>query len=129
MGLLRRGDDVVVDPDARIHQAKLKAMALAASYRSPLPTGDLKAPGRSAAAALQANLYNLRLGGFISEYDAHLGAALARVLCGGDVAAGAPVSEAHFLGLERETFLSLCGDARTLARIRHGLETGKPLRN
>ncbi len=123
------GQGMVVDPDARIHHAKLKALSLADGYRSALPPGELKAPGRGVAAALQANLYNLRLGGFISEYDAQVGAALARVLSGGDVPAGAPVSEAHFLGLEREAFLSLCGEARTLARIRHMLETGKPLRN
>jgi 3-hydroxyacyl-CoA dehydrogenase len=129
MGLLRRGDDVVIDPDARIHQAKLKALSLAGCYRPPLPPGDLKAPGRGVAAALQANLYNLRLGGFISEYDARVGAAVARVLSGGDVPGGALVSEAHFLGLEREAFLSLCGEERTLARIRHMLDTGKPLRN
>jgi 3-hydroxyacyl-CoA dehydrogenase len=129
MGLLRRGDGVVIDPDARIHQAKLKALGLAGSYRPPLPPGELKAPGRGVAAALEANLYNLRLGGFIGEYDAQVGAALARVLSGGDVPGGAPVSEAHFLGLEREAFLSLCGEARTLARIRHMLDTGKPLRN
>jgi 3-hydroxyacyl-CoA dehydrogenase len=129
LGLLRRGDDVVIDPDARIHRAKQRAMALAGAYRPPLPPGDLKAPGRGVAASLEANLYNLRLGAFISEYDAQVGAALARVLSGGDVPAGAPVSEAHFLGLEREAFLSLCGEARTLARIRHMLETGKPLRN
>ncbi|HEY6099342.1 MAG TPA: FAD-dependent oxidoreductase [Anaeromyxobacter sp.] len=129
MGFLRRGDDVVIDPDARIHQAKAKALALAGCYRPPLSPGELKAPGRDAAAALQANLYNLRLGGFIGEHDARVGAALARVLTGGDVPSGAPVSEAHFLGLEREAFLSLCGEPSTLARIRHTLETGKPLRN
>ncbi len=129
LGFLRRGDDVAIDPDARIHQAKLRALSLAGCYRPPLPPGDLKAPGRGAAAALQANLYNLRLGGFIGEYDAHVGAALARVLSGGDVPPGAIVSEARFLELEREVFLSLCGEARTFARIRHMLDTGKPLRN
>ena len=69
------------------------------------------------------------LGGFIGEYDGRIGTAVARILAGGDVPAGAPISEAQLLGLEREAFLSLCGEERTLARIRHMLETGKPLRN
>jgi 3-hydroxyacyl-CoA dehydrogenase len=89
----------------------------------------VKAPGRSAAAALEANLYNLRLGGFISDHDLRIGTAVARILTGGDVPAGAPVTEANLLELEREAFLSLCGEEPTRARIRHMLETGKPLRN
>jgi 3-hydroxyacyl-CoA dehydrogenase len=129
LGFLRRGDEIVIDPDARIHSAKLKALSLASCYRPPLPPGDLKAPGRGAAAALESNLYNLRLGGFISDHDARIGAGVARVLTGGDVPGGTPVSESHLLGLEREAFLSLCGEERTLARIRHMLESGKPLRN
>jgi 3-hydroxyacyl-CoA dehydrogenase len=129
LGLLRRGDEIVIDPDARLFAAKRKALSLASCYRPPLPPGELKAPGRSAAAALEANVYNLRLGGFIGEYDARIATAVARVLAGGDVPAGTLISETELLGLEREAFLSLCGEERTLARIRHMLETGKPLRN
>jgi 3-hydroxyacyl-CoA dehydrogenase len=129
LGFLRRGDEIIIDPDARIHAAKLKALSLASCYRPPLPSGDLKAPGRGVAAALETNLYNLRLGGFISDHDARVGAAVARVLTGGEVPGGTPVSESHLLGLEREAFLSLCGEERTQARIRHMLESGKPLRN
>jgi 3-hydroxyacyl-CoA dehydrogenase len=129
LGLLRRGDDVAIDPDARIHLAKQKALSLAGCHRPALPPGALKAPGRFVAATLQLGLRNQRQGGFISAYDEHVGAVLARVLTGGDVPGGATVTEAHLLGLEREAFLSLCGEANTLARIRHMLETGKQLRN
>jgi 3-hydroxyacyl-CoA dehydrogenase len=129
LGLLRRGDEIVIDPDARLHAARRKALSLASCHRPPLPPGEVKAPGRSAAAALEANLYNLRLGGFISDHDLRIGTAVARILTGGDVPAGAPLTEANLLELEREAFLSLCGEEPTRARIRHMLETGKPLRN
>jgi 3-hydroxyacyl-CoA dehydrogenase len=129
MGFLRAGDSVTFDPDARIHDAKLRVLALAANYRPPARAVGLAAPGRSAAAALAAQLYNQRIGGFITEYDERIGRAVAGVLTGGDVAAGALVTENRLLELEREALLSLCGDPRTLARIRHVLDTGKPLRN
>ncbi len=129
MGLLRRGDAVSLDPDSRIHDAKLRVLALAASFRPSSPARDLRAPGRGVAAALSSQLYNLRAGGFVSPYDEKLGRTVASVITGGDVPAGMIVPEEHFLALEREAFLSLCGEPNTLARIQHMLETGKPLRN
>jgi 3-hydroxyacyl-CoA dehydrogenase len=71
----------------------------------------------------------MREGGYISEYDEHIGKKLATVLCGGSVPNGTRRTEQDFLDLEREAFLSLCGEEKTMARIMHMLETGKPLRN
>jgi 3-hydroxyacyl-CoA dehydrogenase len=78
---------------------------------------------------MKSRLWNLRMGGFISEYDGVIGGLIADVLCGGEVTAGTPLTENYLLELERENFLRLCGEARTRQRIEHMLATGKPLRN
>ena len=74
-------------------------------------------------------LYDMQVTHQITEHDRHIGQKLAHVLTGGDVSAVAPVTEQHLLDLEREAFLSLCGEEKTQERIAHMLETGKPLRN
>jgi 3-hydroxyacyl-CoA dehydrogenase len=74
-------------------------------------------------------LYDMQVNNQISEYDRHIGQKLAHVITGGDVSAFSPVSEQHLLDLEREAFLSLCGEEKTQDRIAAMLETGKPLRN
>jgi 3-hydroxyacyl-CoA dehydrogenase len=71
----------------------------------------------------------MQQGGYMSEYDLHVSNKVAYILCGGDLSAGQWVDEQHFLDLEREAFVSLCGEPKTLERITHMLETGKPLRN
>jgi 3-hydroxyacyl-CoA dehydrogenase len=71
----------------------------------------------------------MKEGRYISEYDAHIGAQLARVLCGGELPAGTKVSEDYLLNLEREVFLKLCGEKRTQDRMAFMLKEGKPLRN
>jgi 3-hydroxyacyl-CoA dehydrogenase len=129
MGMLRQGDAITIDPDGLVAAAKRRVLSLAGGYRPVAPALDLKAPGRSVAAGFASSLWNLRAGGFISEYDEQLGRTVARVITGGDVSPGAPVTESWFLELEREAFLSLCGEAMTLARIEYMLATGKPLRN
>ena len=80
-------------------------------------------------AAIQVQLYNMAEAGFISEYDRYLGTELARVLCGGAVPSGTIVNEQYLLDLEREVFLRLCGQKKTLERMQHMLKRGKPLRN
>jgi 3-hydroxyacyl-CoA dehydrogenase len=74
-------------------------------------------------------LVNMRDGGFVSAYDAEVGLAIARVMCGGDVESGSTVDERWLLALERSEFMRLLADERTQARIAHTLATGKPLRN
>ena len=129
LGLLRRGDSVTLGADRLLHDAKQRVLALAANYRPDRPATALPAPGRSVAASLTTQLWNMRQGGFITEYEERLGRTIARVITGGDVPAGTLVTEQWFLDLEREAFVSLCGERKTLERIQHMLKKGKPLRN
>ena len=129
MGMLRDGDGVTLDPDALVFNARQRVLGLAPGFRPLSPAVDLKAPGRAVAAALASSLWNLRMGGFISDYDEKLGRTVAGVITGGDVPAGTLITEEWLMELEREAFLSLCGEPMTLARIEHMLQTGKPLRN
>ncbi len=129
MGFLKPGDGISMDMDRRIYDAKQRAIALAATYRPSLPLVDLKAPGRSVAASIKSQLWNMRMGGFISEYDQFLAATIADVITGGDVPAGTLITEEYLLELEREAFVRLCGQKKTLERIQHMLKKGKPLRN
>jgi 3-hydroxyacyl-CoA dehydrogenase len=129
MGMLRECDAVTLDLEALVFNAKQRVIGLAAGYRPVSPATDLKAPGRGVAASLTSSLWNLRVGGLISEYDEKLGQTVAGVITGGDVPSGTPISEQWLLDLEREAFLSLCGEPRTLERIEYMLKKGKPLRN
>ncbi|HET8732457.1 MAG TPA: 3-hydroxyacyl-CoA dehydrogenase family protein, partial [Anaeromyxobacteraceae bacterium] len=129
LGFLRHGDQPCLGADRHLHDAKLKVLALAPGYKPGRPATDLKAPGRSVAATLATSLWNMRMGGYITEYEEHLGKAIARVITGGDVPAGTPITEQWLLDLEREAFVSLCGQQKTLERIQHMLKKGKPLRN
>jgi 3-hydroxyacyl-CoA dehydrogenase len=128
MGFMRHGDSITMNVDDLVHDAKQKVLALAVNYRPP-PPGEARAPGRGVAASIRTQLWNMRKGGFISEYDEHLGRTVAHVMTGGDVPAGTPIGEDWLLELEREAFMSLCGERRTLERIQHMLKKGKPLRN
>ena len=129
MGFMRQGDAIAMDIDKRIHDAKLKAISLAATYRPGKPLTDLKAPGRGVAASIKSQLWNMQQGGFISEYDQYLAGMVADVITGGDVSAGTLITEEYLLDLEREAFVKLCGQKKTLERIQHMLKKGKPLRN
>lgn len=129
LGFLRDGDSITLAADRLLHDAKLRALALAANYRPSRPATDLRAPGRSVAASIGTQLWNMRVGGFITEYEEKLGRTIARAITGGDVPAGTVVSEQWLLDLEREAFLKLCGERKTLERIQHMLKKGKPLRN
>jgi 3-hydroxyacyl-CoA dehydrogenase len=130
LGLLRHGDGVTMNRDHLLFGAREAARGLAASgYRRPDPIVEVPVAGESGIAAIRTQLYNMREGGFISEYDAYLGGELARVVCGGEVPAGTLVSEQYLLDLEREVFLRLCGQRRTQERMQYMLKKGKPLRN
>ncbi len=129
MGYLRQGDAITMNADERIADAKKRVLALAGNYRPRAAAAGLSAPGRSVAASLASQLWNMRMGGFITEYEEQLGKVIAGVITGGDVPAGTPITEEWLLDLEREAFLKLCGERRTLERIQHMLKKGKPLRN
>jgi len=127
---LRRDDKVCMNRDALISQAKGMVLAMDTSgYRPPRPPEALIAMGDGGRALLELGIYYMEEGRQISAYDAHIGRKLAWVLTGGDVLPGSRVTEQYMLDLEREVFLSLCGEENTQERIRYMLQKGKPLRN
>jgi 3-hydroxyacyl-CoA dehydrogenase len=129
MGLLRAQDGISMNAERLVADAKAAALALRASYAPGLPRQDIPVEGAAGYALLKMGLYLAREGGYISEYDAVVGEKLAHVLSGGRLAGPQTVSEQDLLDLEREAFLSLCGQPKTRERIQYMLQNGKPLRN
>ena len=130
MGFLRPQDTWSMNGDHRVADAKDLALAMArAGFEAPLPDKEIPVMGRAGVALIESVLYNMQEGGYISEHDRKIGRELARILNGGDVPGPTTVSEQHILDLERESFLRLCGERKTLERMQAILKTGKPLRN
>jgi 3-hydroxyacyl-CoA dehydrogenase len=129
LGYLNDKDKVVVNLDSNIAEAKKYALQLAERYTQPIYREDILVLGRGGLGALYAAANELKLGGFASEHDIKIAHKVANVLCGGDLTSQQRVSEQYLLDIEREAFLSLCGEQKTLERIQHILSTGKPLRN
>lgn len=129
LGYMREGDGISMNRDHLLADAKEVCRSLVrAGYRPPLRQ-TFKTAGERGLAAIEAYLYLMRTAGHISEHDAHVGGRLAYVACGGRVPYGTDVSEEYMHDLEREVFVSLLGHPRTQERIRHFLQTGRPLRN
>ena len=126
---LRPVDAVTMNRDRLIADAKQAVLNLAAAGYEPSLQGEVLVGGSSVFAALQLDLYLAHEAGYISDYDRHVGRKLAHVLSGGPLSQASLVSEDYLLGLEREAFLSLCGEQKTQQRMEHILKTGKPLRN
>ena len=130
IGFLRRGDKVSVNKQHQITDAKQMVIELAAAgYTQPVQRKDIKVLGKSGLGMVYAGAYTMYSGGYISEYDKFISEKLGYIMCGGDLSAPSLVSEQYLLDLEREAFLSLTGQKKTLERIQHMLTTGKPLRN
>ncbi len=130
LGLLREADGITMNRDRLLTDAKSEALKLAgAGYTAPMPQADIPAPGEAVLATLELGIHMMREAEFISEHDVKIAAGVARVLCGGAITSGTPVTEQYLLDLEREGFLSLCGEQKTAERIAFTLKTGKPLRN
>ncbi len=130
MGLLREGDSISMDRERTLADAKAQVLCLAATgFRPPRSRLAVRVAGAAGLAEIRVFIHLLRSAGEISEYDAFLAGKLALVLCGGEIDEDVSVSEQHFLDLEREVFVSLLGEQKTLDRIDHMLKTGKPLRN
>jgi len=130
LGFLTSADRVVMNRDHLLHEAKQEVLVLAAeNYTAPAREKNCYAGGRDALAALKAAIYNLQQGGFASEYDAYISGRLAYILCGGSISSAQWVDEQYLLDLEREVFLELCKQPKTVERIQAMLTTGKPLRN
>jgi 3-hydroxyacyl-CoA dehydrogenase len=128
-GFLRPTDVLVLDQDGRLAAARKLARGLADGGYKPPAKRTAPAAGEACKAAIEAYLYQMVQGGFATGHDAHIGKKLAHVLTGGDVPAGTRRTEQDILDLEREVFLSLCGEPKTIERIQHMLMNGKPLRN
>jgi 3-hydroxyacyl-CoA dehydrogenase len=129
MAYVRPTDSVTMDPDALIYDAKQVALGLIAGGYQPPRQTTVRVPGPSGESAIEAFLYQMSEGGFATPHDVVVGKKIGHVMCGGDVPSNHRVTEQHVLDLEREGFLSLCGEEATQARIQHMLTTGKPLRN
>lgn len=130
LGFLRSSDNVTINRERLLANAKERARSLAdAGYAAPVLRTDISAPGESVLATLKLAVWTMREGQYISDHDAKVANWAAYVLCGGGVTPGTPISEQHLLDLEREAFLSLCGEKKTQERIAFTLKTGKPLRN
>ncbi len=129
LGLLQDTDAVTMNRERLLTEAKAAALDMARpGYQPPAPR-DISVGGAGVRAALDLGVHLAWRGGHISDHDAHIGRTLSRILAGGDLPHPALVSEQRLLDLEREAFLSLCGEPKTRERIAHVLKTGKPLRN
>ena len=130
LDFLEPGDRITMNRERLLNDAKQFARDIAAAgYAPPTPRADIPAPGQSLLATFRIGVRMMREGEYISDHDAKVANKIAHVLCGGDITPGVPVSEQYFLDLEREAFLSLCGEKNTQERIAFTLKTGKPLRN
>ena len=129
LGLLRDADGVTMHRERLLADAKARALALARGGYHPPPQRPIAVGGDGVRAALELGVHLARRGGWISDHDALIGRKLAYILAGGAVPHATAVSEQYLLDLEREAFLSLCGEARTQQRMAHTLKTGKTLRN
>ena len=131
LGLLQKGKDlVVVNKDRQIATAKAHAKLMAeAGYTQPIKRTDVKVLGKQALGMFLVGTDSMKDSNYISEHDMKIANKLAYVMAGGDLSEPTLVSEQYLLDLEREAFLSLCTERKTLERIQHMLKTGKPLRN
>ena len=129
-GFLREPDSISMNGDRLIQDAKQDVLNLDSSgFVAPVPREDIRVMGESGQAAMKLALHMMKRGGFISDHDELIGRKLANVMSGGSMNHESFVSEQYLLDLEREAFVSLCGERKTQQRIAAMLKTGKPLRN
>lgn len=131
LGILRKGiDEISMNQSRRIAEAKVSVIEIYDSgYTQPVQRTDIKVLGRSGLGMLYAGINGMFRGNYITEHDVKIAKKLAYVMCGGDLSEATLVSEQYLLNLEREAFLSLCGERKTLERLQSVLKSGKPVRN
>lgn len=131
LGILRKGhDEISMNPGRRIADAKKSVIEIFdAGYTQPVQRSDVKVLGRSALGALYAGINGMKVANYATEHDSLVAKKLAYVMCGGDLSEPSFVTEQYLLDLEREAFLSLTGEKKTLERIQSVLKSGKPVRN
>lgn len=127
--LLATKDEVCPNTPKNIGEAKRKVLELALDYVAPVPRTDVQVLGRTGLSALYSAINEFRLGEYMSDYDVEIARKVAFVISGGDLTSAQLVSEQYLLDLEREAFLSLLGNQKTLDRIQYTLMNNKPLRN
>ncbi|HEX8041434.1 MAG TPA: 3-hydroxyacyl-CoA dehydrogenase/enoyl-CoA hydratase family protein [Chryseosolibacter sp.] len=130
MNILRPQDRISINRDRQISDGKEAVLQLwQAGYTMPQPSKNVRVQGRTGMALFLAGIQGMRMGNYITEHDAKIAVKIANVMCGGDLTAPQDVSEQYLLDLEREAFVSLCGEKKTLERIQSILTGGKALRN
>jgi 3-hydroxyacyl-CoA dehydrogenase len=130
MGVLRDIDRISINKDRQLKDGKSAVLELAEmGYTMPTRATNIKVHGRSGLALFTAGIYGMRMGNYISDHDQKIALKIANVMCGGDLTSPQEVSEQYLLDLEREAFVSLTGEKKTLERIQSILTGGKPLRN
>ena len=130
MNILRPQDKITINKDRQIADAKATVLELAdAGYTQPIQATNIKVQGKTGMALFMAGVSGMRMGKYISDHDVKIANKIAYVMSGGDLSYPQEVSEQYLLDLEREAFLSLTGEKKTLERIQSILTTGKPLRN
>ena len=131
LGIYRKGlDEVSINQGRRIAEAKKSVIEIYdAGYTMPVQRNDIKVLGRSALGALYAGINGMWRAKYATDHDVTVAKKLAYVMCGGDLSEAQLVSEQYLLDLEKEAFLSLCGEKKTLERIQSVLKSGKPVRN
>jgi 3-hydroxyacyl-CoA dehydrogenase len=127
--LLPERDFICMNRMRNISMAKEKVLSLKTGYIPPSSRQDIEVLGRSGLSTLHSAINEFRLGNYMSDYDVEVSRKIAYVMCGGDLTYSQNVSEEYLLDLERENFMSLLGNQKTLDRIQHMLMTKKPLRN
>jgi 3-hydroxyacyl-CoA dehydrogenase len=129
MGILGVGDRIVMNRELLISEAKKEVLQMAATgYHPPIPE-KIYAAGRDALGALRVAIHMMKEGKYITEYESFMAGKLAYVMTGGELSRPTWVDEQYILDLEREVFISLCGEEKTRQRMMNLLQTGKPLRN
>ena len=130
MGIIRFKDKISINKDRQILDAKAAAIELAeAGYTMPVQARNIRVQGQTGMALFAAGVNGMKMGRYISDHDMKIAMKIANVMCGGDLSYAQDVSEQYLLDLEREAFVSLCGEKKTLERIQSILTGGKPLRN
>jgi 3-hydroxyacyl-CoA dehydrogenase len=130
MGILRNKDCISTNKDRQLLDAKDTVIKLSeAGYTMPIQAKNIRVQGRTGLALFMAGIHGMRAGNYISDHDVKIANKIANVMCGGDLTSPQEVSEQYLLDLEREAFVSLCAEKKTLERIQSILTGGKPLRN
>lgn len=130
LGILKKSDRISINQSRLLADAKARVIELSvAGYTKPFPRSDIRVLGKDALSMFYVGAHSMETAHYISEHDKKISGKLAYIMSGGDLSYPQNVSEQYLLDLEREAFLSLCGERKTQERIEYTLKTGKPLRN